>query len=109
MRGALVASIYGKTLELPKEIVSKRAAATLMSTDIERYLKILRAAFVFCSDFMEDRFRNAQRTRGMGQPGRGHRRHISTTAADRLHNDRSGCRRDRYVEIETSLSPGITL
>ncbi|KAK6194101.1 hypothetical protein LQW54_011786 [Pestalotiopsis sp. IQ-011] len=36
MRGALVASIYHKTLELPKDIVSQRAATTLMSTDIER-------------------------------------------------------------------------
>ena len=103
MRGTLVASIYGKTLELPKDIVSKRAAATLMSTDIERYFKILRAAFIFCSDCMQDRFRNAQRTRGMGQPGGGHHCHISATAADRLHNDRSGCRRDRYVEMVASL------
>lgn len=39
MRGALVASIYHKTLELPKDIVSKQAAATLMSTDIERYVE----------------------------------------------------------------------
>lgn len=36
MRGALVASIYGKTLELSTRVVSKRAATTLMSTDVER-------------------------------------------------------------------------
>lgn len=36
IRGALVASIYGKTLQMPKDVASKRAAATLMSTDIER-------------------------------------------------------------------------